>query len=46
VDQGRVARLFLVEHSKMGKIFEITIKYTKWPLNIPNRRKTYKMAIK
>jgi hypothetical protein len=33
---SRVARFFLVERTKKGKIYQITIKYTKWPQNIPN----------
>jgi hypothetical protein len=32
----RVARFFLVQQSKTGKIYQTTIKYTKWPQNIPN----------
>jgi hypothetical protein len=31
---------------KRGKIYQITIKYTKWPQNIPNCRKVDPMAIK
>jgi hypothetical protein len=38
----RVARVFLVQHTKMAKI---TTKYFKLPLNIPNGRKMYQMAI-
>jgi hypothetical protein len=30
----RVARFFLVEHTKTGKIYQITIKCTKWPQSI------------
>jgi hypothetical protein len=38
---GRVARFFLVQHTKTGKICQITIKYTKRPLHIPNGHKIY-----
>jgi hypothetical protein len=49
----RVARFVLVQHTKTGKIYQITIKYTKWPLpiyakwpqNIPNSRKNDQTAI-
>jgi hypothetical protein len=30
----------------MGKIFQITIKYTKGPHNITNGRKIYQMAVR
>jgi hypothetical protein len=30
----RVARFFLVQHTKTRKIYQITIKCTKWPQNI------------
>jgi hypothetical protein len=36
----------LVQHTKAGKTYQITIKYTKWPENIPNGRKIYPMAVK
>jgi hypothetical protein len=50
----RVARFFLKQHTKTGKIYQITIayvyqmatKYTKWPQNIPNGHKIYQMATK
>jgi hypothetical protein len=35
---GRVARFFLVQHTKMGNIYQITISYTNWPQNIPDGR--------
>jgi hypothetical protein len=35
----RVARFFLVQHTKTGKIYQKTIQYTKQPQNIPNGRK-------
>jgi uncharacterized protein YwbE len=40
-DVGRVARIVLLQHTKTGKIYQITIeKYaTKWPQDIPNGRK-------
>jgi hypothetical protein len=44
----RVARFFLVQHTKMETIYQITIKYTKrpqiltkWPYNRPNGHKIY-----
>jgi hypothetical protein len=43
--QIRVARFFLVQHTKTGKIYQITTKYTKWSQNIPNDRKIDQMAI-
>jgi hypothetical protein len=52
VGQLRAARLFLVQHTKTGKMFQKTIKkqmatkYTKWPQNIPNGHKIYQMATK
>jgi hypothetical protein len=30
-ENTRVARFFLVQHTKTGKIYQITIKYNKWP---------------
>jgi hypothetical protein len=33
---------FLVQYTKTGKIYQITIKCTKWPRNIPNGHSTYK----
>jgi hypothetical protein len=35
----RVARFFLVQHIRTGKNIQMTIKYAKWPQNIPNGRK-------
>jgi hypothetical protein len=37
----RVARFFLGQHTNTGKI---TMKYAKWPQNIPNGHKIYQMA--
>jgi hypothetical protein len=34
----RVAIFFVIHHSNTVKIYQITIKYTKWPKNIPNGR--------
>jgi hypothetical protein len=31
----RVARFFSVQHTKTGKIYQMTTKCTKWPYNIP-----------
>jgi hypothetical protein len=31
---------------KLGKIYQITMKYTKWPQNIPNGRTIDQMALK
>jgi hypothetical protein len=31
----RVARFFMVKYTKTGKIYQITIKYTKWKQNRP-----------
>jgi hypothetical protein len=42
----RVARSFLGQHTKTVKIHQMTIKYARWPQNIPNGRKIDQMAIK
>jgi hypothetical protein len=39
VPSGRVARFFLAQHAKFGKIYQMTTKYTKPPQNIPNDQK-------
>jgi hypothetical protein len=36
--ETRVARFFLGQHSKTGKIYQITIDYTNWPQNKSNGR--------
>jgi hypothetical protein len=36
----------MVQHTKTGKIYQITIKYTKWPQNIPTNHKIDQMDIK
>jgi hypothetical protein len=43
---ARVARFFLVKLTKTGKFYQITLKYSKWPQNIPKGRKIDQMAIK
>jgi hypothetical protein len=35
-----------VQHIKTGKIYQITIKYNKWPQNLPNGCKIDQKAIK
>jgi hypothetical protein len=40
------ARFFLVQHTKTGYLFQMTIKYTKLPLNIPKGREMDQMATK
>jgi hypothetical protein len=43
----KVARFFLVRRTKMGKkVYQMSIKYAKWPQNIPNDRKIDQMLIK
>jgi hypothetical protein len=45
----RVARYFLVQHTKTGKNIpnmEPWVKFTEWPQNIPNGRKINQMAVK
>jgi hypothetical protein len=42
----RVARYFYPIIPKLGKIYQMTIKYTKVPQDIPNDRKIDQMAIK
>jgi hypothetical protein len=42
----RVARLFLAQHTKVGKIYQTTIKYTKWAYNITIGCQIYKTYIK
>jgi hypothetical protein len=37
---------FLAQHTKTGKIYQITVEYTKWPQNILNGCKTDQMAVK
>jgi hypothetical protein len=39
-------RFFFVQHTKEGKINQITSKYTKWRNYIPNCRKLYQMSVK
>jgi hypothetical protein len=41
-----VARFLLVQFTKTGKIYQITIKYTKWQQNTPNGRDMELMAMK
>jgi hypothetical protein len=41
----RVARFFVVHCTKTGKIYQITMKYTKWTQNIPNGCKIDQMAM-
>jgi hypothetical protein len=31
IDLNRVARFFLVQHTKTGKIYQMVIKYFQWP---------------
>jgi hypothetical protein len=35
-EKSRVASLFLVQHTKAENIYQMAIKHTKWPQNIPN----------
>jgi hypothetical protein len=42
----RVAKFFLVQNTKTGKMYQISTKNTKWPLNISNGRKIDEMIIK
>jgi hypothetical protein len=39
--ETRDARFFVVQHTKTGKMYQITIRYTKWPQNIPNGYKMH-----
>jgi hypothetical protein len=41
LSKTRVARFFLAQHTKTGKMYQMTIKYTKWPHNTPNGHKMY-----
>jgi hypothetical protein len=41
----RIARYFLVQHTKNGKKYELTIKYTKWKYKIPKCNKIDQMVI-
>jgi hypothetical protein len=41
----RVARFFLVQHTKTGKNTPKREKYTKWPQNRPNGCKIDQMAV-
>jgi hypothetical protein len=43
---SRVARFFLVQHTKTIKMYQIARKYTKCQKNIPNVRKIYQMSEK
>jgi hypothetical protein len=42
----RVARFFFLQHTKTGKIYQITTKYTKCPQSVPNTCKIDQMSIK
>jgi hypothetical protein len=37
----RVANFFLVQHTKTGKTYQMTTKYTKWVQNMPHGHKIY-----
>jgi hypothetical protein len=39
--ETRVARFFLLQYTKTGKIYQMIIKFTKLPQNIPNDHKIY-----
>jgi hypothetical protein len=43
---SRFARFFLVQYTKTGKMYQMTPKCTKWPLNLPIGRTTYQMVLK
>jgi hypothetical protein len=43
---SRAARFFMAQHTKTGKMYQITIKYTTCPQNIPNSSKIDQKAIK
>jgi hypothetical protein len=42
----RVARFLSVQNTKTGKIYQMTLKYTKWPQKMPNGHKIDQTAIK
>jgi hypothetical protein len=42
----RVARFFMVRHTKMRKIYQMTTKCTEWPYNLPICLKIYQLAVK
>jgi hypothetical protein len=37
--RSRVASFFLLKVTKMGNIYQMAVKYTKWPWNMPNGHK-------
>jgi hypothetical protein len=43
---NKVARFFLTQYTKKGKIYQMTTNYTKRPYIIPNGRKILLMVIK
>jgi hypothetical protein len=45
-DLGRLPDFSWYNIPKLGKMYQITIKYPKWPQNIPNDLKIDQMAIK
>jgi hypothetical protein len=45
VQDCRVTRFFLVQHTKMGKMYQISTKYIKWSYNLSNGCKIYQVAI-
>jgi hypothetical protein len=42
---ARVARFLMLQYTKTGKIYQITIKYSKWSQNIPNDHNIDQSAI-
>jgi hypothetical protein len=47
--ETRVARFFLVQHTKTGENVpndHTYVKYTTWPQNIPHGHKIYQMVVK
>jgi hypothetical protein len=40
--RDRVARFFWVKHTKIGKVYQTTIKYSKLPHNIPKDSKIFR----
>jgi hypothetical protein len=42
---GRAARFFLLQHTKAGRMYQMAIKSTKRPQNVPSGRKIDQLAI-
>jgi hypothetical protein len=44
IDHSRFARFFLIQHTRTGKIYQMTTRYTKSPQDIPNDHEIYQIT--